>query len=187
MLIKHKKGIPTQSASSAVNGEENSNEKWIQQSLYLVTEKKKSFISNYIHGFAQANFLVLLSIFIFSDHYCFFFLPSCVCFSFVLIRIWVDFKNQDQIKYATDEATENITNELKGKKFDYFRYRYVIYVYCRYSLPPYYYGFGRKKKCFFFSRSDMRGTHSVCGKNIYIEVRTIKTKSCGVLFVIYTT
>lgn len=65
----------------------------------------------------------------------------------------VDFKNQDQIKYATDEATENITNELKGKKFDYFRYRYVICFTDTHSPPPYYYVFG------FFS--DMRGTHSV--------------------------
>lgn len=42
----------------------------------------------------------------------------------------VDFKkkSQDQIKYATDEATENITNELKGKKIRLLPlYRYVVY------------------------------------------------------------
>lgn len=60
----------------------------------------------------------MLSLFIFSNNIFFPYFARFICM--------VDFKNQDQIKYATDEATENITNELKGKKFDYFRYRYVI-------------------------------------------------------------
>lgn len=114
MPIKHKK-VPTMCKFRCMLTERKIQTKWIQQSLYLVT--KKSFSSNYIYGFSQAKFRNVVD-FHFLQHFFILYFPRFICM--------VDFKNQDQIKYATDEATENITNELKGKKFDYFRYRYVI-------------------------------------------------------------
>lgn len=144
MLIKHKK-VPTMCKFRCMLTERKIQTKWIQQSLYLVTEK--SFSSNYIYGFSQAKFCNVVDFhFLYSIFFILYF-PRFICM--------VDFKNQDQIKYATDEATENITNELKGKKFDYFRYRYVICFtdtlhIARHHIIMY---------LDFFS--DMRGTHSV--------------------------
>lgn len=107
------------------NGEENSNE--MDSTISLFGYQKKSFDSNYSNGFSPANsrFVLLLSIFIFSKQILFFILRF-ICM--------VDFKNQDQIKYATDEATENITNELKGTKKNSITSAIVmLYMFYRYT------------------------------------------------------